>query len=452
MGGERSTNDDKKTPTNDNETSTNDDKETPTNDGDATDEVDGTADSAETADHTAGLSNELLASLTDAPRQELSEPDATLYDELVDSDQRALARVLTRIENRADGARELLAALHSHAETTPVLGITGSPGAGKSTLVDKLTDYYRERGETVGVLAVDPASPYTGGSVLGDRIRMGSTAGDEGVFVRSMSARGRLGGLSMATADAVTAYEAFGMDRIIIETVGAGQNEADIVETADTVAVVVQPGSGDDIQLLKAGILEISDIFVVNKADMDESAQTVADLEAMVHGATQTGGAAGHHTADVGSRGGDSTATGDTDDDDTTAWTPPVVETIATTGQGIDTLADAVADHTTHLTAGDATDRRRQRAAATLQRLLRSDLGAIGDRLLTAHGGLDAIAAAVAERDVDPYTVVDRLVGPIDAAVSSPGGDTDPTAESTADSDSKERAERSAVDDTDDAI
>ena len=445
MGEERSTNDDE-------ETSTNDDEETPTNDEDATGETDATADSTETADPTAGLSDELLATLTDAPREALSEPDATLYDELVDGDQRALARVLTRIENRADGARELLAALHSHAETTPVLGITGSPGAGKSTLVDKLTDYYRERGETVGVLAVDPASPYTGGSVLGDRIRMGSTAGDEGVFVRSMSARGRLGGLSMATTDAVTAYEAFGMDRIIIETVGAGQNEVDIVETADTVAVVVQPGSGDDIQLLKAGILEISDIFVVNKADMDESAQTVADLEAMVHGTTQTSGAAGHHTADAGSLGGDSNVAGDSSDDDTPAWTPPVVETIATTGEGIDTLTNAVDDHTTHLTTGDATGRRRQRAAATLQRLLRSDLGAIGDRLLTAHGGLDAIAAAVAERDVDPYTVVDRLVGPIDAAVSPQGGDSNPSAESAADSDARERDERSAVDDTDDAI
>jgi len=396
-------------------------EEMPTNaDEDTANETDST--DTDTPESTPGLSDSLLATLPDAPQEALSESNATLYDGLVDGDQRALARVLTKIEDRADGARELLAALHSHAETTPVLGITGSPGAGKSTLVDKLTDYYRERGETVGVLAVDPASPYTGGSVLGDRIRMGSTAGDEGVFVRSMSARGRLGGLSMATADAVTAYEAFGMDRIIIETVGAGQNEVDIVETADTVAVVVQPGSGDDIQLLKAGILEIGDIFVVNKADMDEAAQTVADLEAMVHGANQTGGAAGHHTADVGSRGGDSTATGDsnddTDDGNTTAWTPPVVETIATTGEGIDTLADTVADHTTHLSESTgAESRRHQRAAATLQRLLRSDLGEISDRLLTAHGGLDAIAAAVAEREVDPYTVVDRLVRPIDAAI-----------------------------------
>jgi len=435
-------------------------------------------DSDNRDDPTAALAEKLLAELPDDPREPLSETNTALLDDLLAGDQRALARVLTTIEDRGEGARDLLAALHRHADPTPVVGITGSPGAGKSTLVDKLTDYYRERGETVGVLAVDPASPYTGGSVLGDRIRMGSTAGDEGVFVRSMSARGRLGGLSMATTDAVTAYEAFGMDRIIIETVGAGQNEVDIVETADTVAVVVQPGSGDDIQLLKAGILEIGDIFVVNKADMDEAAQTVADLEAMVHGAKPTGGVAGHHSTDVGV-GGDERGEGDAADategdaadtqadggeGETATWTPPVIETIATSGEGIDALADAVADHTAHLDdAGGATGRRRRRAAATIQRLLRSDLGAISDRLLGAHGGLDAIAAAVAERDADPYTVVDRLVGPIDAAVSPPAVDGDTTAEaategesavdndtgSTVDSDTTEDDERSAVDDTD---
>ena len=387
-------------------------------DGDS--DTNGNADTDTNGDNpTAAIPDELLATLPDDPREQLSAANTALLDDLIAGDQRALARVITKIENRAGGTRELLAALYSQAEPTPVVGITGSPGAGKSTLVDKLTDYYRERDETVGVLAVDPASPYTGGSVLGDRIRMGSTAGDTGVFVRSMSARGRLGGLSMATTDAVTAYEAFGMDRIIIETVGAGQNEVDIVETADTVAVVVQPGSGDDIQLLKAGILEIGDLFVVNKADMDEAAQTVADLEAMVHGATKTGGTTGHHTADSGSRGGEGgDENGGTGDGDTAAWTPPVIETVATTGEGIETFADTVADHTAHrATAADATGRRHQRAAATLRRLLRSDLGAISDRLLTANGGLDGLAAAVAEREVDPYTVVDRLVRPIDAAV-----------------------------------
>jgi len=389
---------------------------------------DDAGDEATDDDPTASLPEELLATRPDSPREQLSATNTALLDDLLDGDQRALARVLTKIEDRTAGARDLLAALYTHAGTAPVLGITGSPGAGKSTLVAKLTDYYRERGETVGVLAVDPASPYTGGSVLGDRIRMGSTAGDEGVFVRSMSARGRLGGLSMATTDAVTAFEAFGMDRIIIETVGAGQNEVDIVETADTVAVVVQPGSGDDVQLLKAGILEIGDLFVVNKADMDEATQTVADLEAMVHGAKPTGGVAGHHTADIGPVVDDSTdseppsesSTAADGNEPPTAWTPTVVETIATTGEGVEALADAVAAHTSHLReSAGATSRRHQRAAATLQRLLRSDLRAISERLLEANGGLDAVAAAVAGRDVDPYTLVDRLVAPLDAAVAS---------------------------------
>ena len=392
-------------------------------------------DGDETTDDepTASLPDELLATRPAAPREQLSATNTALLDDLLDGDQRALARVLTKIEDRTAGARDLLAALYTHTGTTPVLGITGSPGAGKSSLVDKLTDYYRERGEIVGVLAVDPASPYTGGSVLGDRIRMGSTAGDEGVFVRSMSARGRLGGLSMATTDAVTAFEAFGMDRIIIETVGAGQNEVDIVETADTVAVVVQPGSGDDVQLLKAGILEIGDLFVVNKADMDEAAQTVADLEAMVHGAKPTGGVAGHHTADIGPVGNDSddSETSTTDDsEEPTSWTPTVVETIATTGEGVEEFADAVAAHTTHLNgSAGATSRRHQRAAATLQRLLRSDLSEISERLLDANGGLDVLAAAVAERDIDPYTLVDRLVAPLDSAVASVPVDTDGTDE-----------------------
>ena len=386
-------------------------------------------------DPAASLPDALLATRSAAPREQLSASNTALLDDLLGGDQRALARVLTKIEDRTPGARNLLAALYTNAGTTPVLGVTGSPGAGKSTLVDKLTDYYRERGETVGVLAVDPASPYTGGSVLGDRIRMGSTAGDEGVFIRSMSARGRLGGLSMATTDAVTAFEAFGMDRIIIETVGAGQNEVDIVETADTVAVVVQPGSGDDVQLLKAGILEIGDLFVVNKADMDETAQTVADLEAMVHGSTPTGGVAGHHTADIDPGAHDSddseppseSSTSD-DTEEPMSWTPTVIETIATTGEGVEEFADAVAAHTTHRNgSAEATSRRHQRAAATLQRLLRSDLSEISERLLDANGGLSELAAAVAARDTDPYTLVDRLVAPVDAAVASGSIDDDAT-------------------------
>ena len=222
--------------------------------------------------------------------------DESLIDELLDGKHRALARVITKIENRSPGYRDLVSRLHEHTGNAQVIGITGSPGAGKSTLVDKMAATYRERGETVGVIAIDPSSPFTGGAVLGDRIRMASNVGDMDVFFRSMSARGSLGGLSTATTDAVKALDAFGKDRIIVETVGAGQNEVDIVKTADTVAVLVPPGSGDDVQMLKAGILEIADVFVVNKADVDGADRTVKELREMIH-MRDASPMAGHHGA-----------------------------------------------------------------------------------------------------------------------------------------------------------
>ena len=347
---------------------------------------------------------------------DLSDADARLYESLLDGDHTALARVITKIENRTPGYRDLLAALHAETGTASVVGVTGSPGTGKSTLVDALTDQYRKQGETVGVIAVDPSSPYTGGSVLGDRIRMGSTAGDMDVFVRSMSARGRLGGLSMATADAVKALDAFGKDRIIVETVGAGQNEVDIVETAETVAVVVQPGSGDDVQLLKAGILEIGDLFVVNKADKDEAAGTVADLETMIHMDAEpaAGLSTGHHGPD--------TTGADTEQDsaggDNEGWTPPVVETVATKSEGIDDLRNALDDHRQYLDAsGERDGRRRRRAETEIRRLLRADLGGLAEQALDRHGGMEAVASRVARRETDPYTVVAELVDPLESAV-----------------------------------
>ena len=330
-----------------------------------------------------------------------------LVARLLDGDVRALARTITRIENRDGNYRDLVSALYPHTGSASVVGITGSPGAGKSTLVDELVAHYRENGETVGVIAVDPSSPYTGGAVLGDRVRMGSAVGDSGVFVRSMSARGHLGGLSTATGDAVKALDAFGMDRILIETVGAGQNEVEVVRTADTVVVLVQPGSGDDVQMLKAGILEIGDVFVVNKADLDGAERTVADLEEMLElrgseGRTRVG----HHGAvEVGNGGADA---------ETEPWSPPVLQTVATTGDGIAAFADALDDHRAHLDrTGELDARARTRAASEIRTLLRQDTADLVETELRRRGGIDEVAARVAARDTDPYTVADDLLGPL---------------------------------------
>jgi LAO/AO transport system kinase len=334
-----------------------------------------------------------------------------LVVDLLGGDMRALARTITRIENRSGDYRDLVSALYPHTGSASVVGITGSPGAGKSTLVDELVSHYRENDETVGVIAVDPSSPYTGGAVLGDRIRMGSAVGDHGVFVRSMSARGHLGGLSTATVDAVKAFDAFGMDRVVIETVGAGQNEVDVVRTADTVVVLVQPGSGDDVQMLKAGILEIGDVFVVNKADLDDAERTAADLEEMLElRGSEERTRVGHHGAvEVGSVADD----GETEDE-SDAWSPPVLQTVATTGEGIAGLATTLDGHRAHLErTGERESRARTRAAAEVRTLLRQDTADLVETELRRRGGIDEVAARVAERETDPYTVADELLGPL---------------------------------------
>ncbi|MFD1645104.1 methylmalonyl Co-A mutase-associated GTPase MeaB [Haloarchaeobius litoreus] len=333
---------------------------------------------------------------------------AGLLEDLLAGKHRALARVITKIENHDPGYRELVSGLYEHTGHAEVIGITGSPGAGKSTLVDKLAEHYREQGETVGVVAIDPSSPYTGGAVLGDRIRMASNVGDMDVFFRSMSARGNLGGLSTATADAVKAMDAFGKDKVIIETVGAGQNEIDIVGAADTVCVLVPPGAGDNVQMLKAGILEIADVFVVNKADMDGADRTVQELTEMVHlGQGSTTVDAGHHGFDEVEMDLDMPT-------DTDPWKPPIVETIAIDGEGVVDLVETFAEHRQFLEdSGELTRRRRQRVAEEIRTLLRDDAAGLVAAELEDHGGVGAFLDDVMAGDTDPYTIADDVMGPI---------------------------------------
>ena len=366
--------------------------------------------------------------------------NARLVGSLVNGDHRALARTISRIEDCAPGHRDLVSRLHSQTGDARVIGITGSPGAGKSTLVDKLAAAYRDRRATVGIVAVDLASPYSGGSVLGDRIRMGSTVGDMDVFVRSMSARGRLGGLSTATTDAVHVLDAFGKDVVIVETVGAGQNEVDTVRTADTVAVVVQPGSGDDIQALKAGILEIGDVFVANKADTDGVDRLVAELEEVLHrrdggGTAPPGFAAGagrHHGA--GSAAGDDaagTALSDPSADDSpsdadsdgSTWDPRIVTTVAAAGEGIDDLVAAFDAHAGYLReSGAGAERAVSRHVAKIRRLVREDGNALLDAEIRHRGGIEPLAERVRAGETDPYAVAVSIVGPLADCV---GGEAD---------------------------
>jgi LAO/AO transport system kinase len=352
----------------------------------------------------------------------MSQVETDLVEDLLAGSHRALARVITKIENRAPGHRQIVSALHEHTGGAEIVGVTGSPGAGKSTLVDKLARRYRDRGLTVGVIAVDPSSPYTGGAVLGDRIRMASNVGDMDVFFRSMSARGRLGGLSSATADAVKALDAFGKDRVIVETVGAGQNEIDVVRTADSVVVLVQPGSGDDVQMLKAGILEIGDLFVVNKADRDGASRTVAELEEMIHMRRNPRATldTGHHAVDGTDHGDtdgserDGHAEDGEDGEDGESWTPEVIETVATTGEGIDDLLAGLAAHRGFLeSTGRLREKARNRYAEEIRTLVQSDVSRLVERELDRRGGVDALAEAVFDRETDPYTVADEVVGPV---------------------------------------
>lgn len=313
--------------------------------------------------------------------------EVDIADRVIAGEQAALGQVISKLVNRGTGFRDLVARLHESRREARVIGITGSPGTGKSTLVDGLVSTYRDRGLDVGVISVDPTSPFSGGAILGDRIRMQSARRDPGVFVRSLSTRGALGGLSPAIDDVITAYEAFGMDRIIVETVGAGQNEVDIVRSADSVVVVVQPSHGDEIQLLKAGIIEIGDLYVVNKADLPGADRAVEELSRML--------------ADA------SSASCRQEDE----WVPPIIQTIATEANGIPELEEALDNHYQELVTRDAlADRRRKRVKAHIQRILRDEIRRDITEAIDEFGGIDTIIEAVRSGENDPYSVASAIL------------------------------------------
>ena len=295
---------------------------------------------------------------------------------------RAISRAITAIENHAPEAEPLLQTLFPETGAAYLTGITGAPGTGKSTLVDRLAAYYRKHDEGVGVIAVDPTSPYTGGAILGDRIRMQSHAGDSGTFIRSMATRGFLGGLARATAEVALLLDAAGKQQILIETVGVGQDEVDIVRLADCVLVILVPGLGDDIQNMKAGLMEIGDIFVLNKADREGADRLEEQLHAML--------------ALVMPREG---------------WHPQVVRTIATDNKGIDVLAGTVGKFRKHFES--SSERTRKQSEHWRNRLIELLEARILDRVLNAAGGeaaLNQLATDVAERRKDPFAAVNELL------------------------------------------
>jgi LAO/AO transport system kinase len=330
----------------------------------------------------------------DSSRNELDDEFADLVEGVRSGDQLSLSRLITRIENGVPGYEAAVKELHRHTTGTRTIGITGQPGAGKSTLVDKLVDGFREQGMSVGVIAVDPSSPYSGGSVLGDRVRQTTRPADPEVFFRSMSARGHTGGLAAASFDVVHAMDAFGKDIIIIETVGAGQNEVEIVRAADTICVVAIPGAGDDVQANKAGILEIADVFAVNKADLDGASATAQELMQMIR---------------IGQDLDEENAGTDGSD----RWIPKVELTVATKADGIDDLIGALDDHYNHnRSSGEIEKRRSTRFEQEVNVHLASEMEHLRERLIAAH-------EAALEENTDPYTVADQLAVPFREAVEN---------------------------------
>jgi LAO/AO transport system kinase len=295
---------------------------------------------------------------------------------------RALARAISIVENRNPGWSDLLKGLFPQTGKACVIGVTGAPGAGKSTLVDQLAKVYRKQSHTVGIIAVDPTSPYTGGAILGDRIRMQDHHADPGIYIRSMATRGSLGGLARTTADVATLLDASGRDVILIETVGVGQDEVDIVRLADITVVILVPGMGDDVQTIKAGIMEIADIFVINKSDRDGAERVEREIRALQSLAVRSDG-----------------------------WTPPIVKTVASEGKGIEELSAAVTDYERYLQKDNRA--LRKRVENWQERLVEMLRDAMLEKARTqlGDGSMARLAAEVAEHKRDPYSLIEEIVG-----------------------------------------
>jgi LAO/AO transport system kinase len=337
-----------------------------------------------------------------APRNLVYKRKMSLTQSILEGNRLALARLLTQAENDAQEGRAALTELFQHTGKAHLIGVTGAPGTGKSSLVNQLALHYRKNADKkVAIVAVDPSSPFTGGAVLGDRVRMRDLSGDPGVFIRSMASRGSLGGIAQKTASLVQIFDAAGYEIIIIETVGAGQSEVDVARLAHTTLVVEAPGLGDEIQAIKAGILEIADVLVINKADRPGVENTERALRSTLELAHPTKRVFRHHGKDMSIPAPIT---------DPTIWVPPVIKTIATEGKGIDELAAAIAKHVEHLQqSGDWAARDRARLESEMEMLLQE---ALMDRFLEniRQQKYEEMLEKVVNRDISPYEAVTALL------------------------------------------